>query len=442
MKHPRLAAVLISGGVLLPVAALAEAPASEKTAPPISTPQPGPDVSKAQGSPPPPAAPQEAENLVRVYGVVNTRVTVASGAVESYSQPNAVAITAAGNPVISNSPDDARYSFQAAQTRFGLWANEKGRLRGHLELDFVDYTKATPTVASMPRLRIADAEYTFAPGHVVSLGQDWDLHAPLNPHGINMVGALFLAGNTAFMRQQAKYLYSGTSLELGAALGFPAPNNTPKDAALELGSIPTLAVRAAYKAGKSKVGVSAIGTSFPFAYGTPQERRGFAFSAAAFTELFPTTSTNIRAEVNFGQDSANLGLLTLAQGQVAADVREVGGWVSVRQALASEHALYAMFGTEHVLNRADVVPSYSYAAPPADGSPPPFTSAALAGTGPGILNNTAARVGYEFKPMSNASFVVEGFGYRTHHQLQAVDVDRTSAVRHAYGIETGVLLSF
>ena len=415
MNHPRLAAVLISAGLLVPVAALGQAPAP---------------------------APTEGENLVRIYGVVNTRIVVSSGAVESFSQPNASAISAAGNPVFSNEPDDARYSFQAAQTRFGLWVNEKGSLRGHVELDFIDFAKATPTVASMPRLRIAIAEYAFSPGHTLALGQDWDLHAPMNTHSINMVGNLFQAGNAGFMRQQLRYVYSGTGVELGAALGFPAANITPKDAALELGSLPTLALRAAYKAGKNKVGVSALGAALPFGRGTDQARRAFAFSTVLYTELFPTANTNIRAELNFGQDAANLGMLTLAQGNVAEDVREVGGWVSVRQALTSEHALYAMVGTEHVLNRDDLAPSYTYAAPPTDGTPPAFSTATLAGTGPGIRDNTTVRVGYEFKPVTTTSIILEGFGYRTHHRLQAVDEGRANAVRHAYGVETGVLLSF
>lgn len=420
MNHPRLAAVLISASPLVPVAALGQAPAPA----------------------PPPGAPTEGENLVRIYGVVNTRIVVSSGAVESFSQPNASAITAAGNPVFSNEPDNARYSFQAAQTRFGLWVNEKGSLRGHVELDFIDFAKATPTVASLPRLRIAIAEYAFSPGHTLALGQDWDLHAPMNTHSINMVGNLFQAGNAGFMRQQLRYVYSGTGVELGAALGFPTANIAPKDAALELGSVPTLALRAAYKAGKSKVGVSAIGTSLPLGRGTDQARRGFAFSTVLYSELFPTPNTNIRAELNYGQDTANLGLLTLAQGSVDEDVREVGGWVSVRQALASEHALYAMVGTQHVLNRDDLAPSYTYATPPTDGTPPAFSTATLGGSGPGIRDNTTVRVGYEFKPVSTTSIILEGFGYRTHHRLQAVDEGRVNAVRHDYGVETGVLLSF
>ncbi|XXF80020.1 hypothetical protein P2318_09785 [Myxococcaceae bacterium GXIMD 01537] len=422
MNHPRLAAVLISGGLLMPMAALGQAPAATSSA------------TKTEKA--------EEENLVRPYGVVNTRVIVASRAVESFSQPNTVAITAAGNPVIANEPDHARYSFQAAQTRAGLWVNEKGRLRGRVEIDFVDFTKATPTVASMPRLRIAIAEYAFSPGHSIALGQDWDLHSPLNTPSINMVGTLFQAGNTGFMRQQLRYLYSGTDVELGAALGFPAPNNTAKDSTLEINSIPTLALRGAYKIGKGKVGVSAIATSFPFGRGTDQERHGFAFSTVLFADLFPTANTNVRAEFNFGQDSANLGLLSLAQGQTAGDVRELGGWASVRQSLATEHAVYLIVGTEHVLNPDDLAPSYAYPPSPPGGAPPAINTSALAGTGPGIRDNTAVRIGYEFKPITTTAIVLEGFGYRTNYQLQAVDVGRVNSVRHAYGVETGFLLSF
>lgn len=471
MKHPRLAALLLSGGLLMPVASLGQAPApppspappaepapapgapptapapappGQAEAPPSRTPPAGPDADKARGSATPPGAPSESQSVVRFYGFVNTNIIVSSGAVESFNQPNAVAITAAGNPILSNEPDAARYTFQAAQTRVGLWANEKGSLRGHVEIDFVDFTKATPTVASLPRLRIAIAEYAFAQGHTIALGQDWDLHSPLNTHTINMVGNFFLAGNTGFMRQQLRYIYSGPQVELGAALGFPGVNVTAKDAALELGSLPSLAVRAAYKIGKGKVGVSAIGAAVPFGRGTPQERRPLSFSTVAYAELFPTPDTNVRAEVNFGRNSANLGsLLTLAYGTVAADVREVGGWLSVRQGLAKHHGVYGIVGTEHVLNPSDLPPAYAYpATPPADGSLPAFSTATLAGTGPGIVTNTAVRLGYEFKPVTTTSIVLEGFGYRTRHQLQAIDEARANPVRHVYGVETGFLLSF
>jgi hypothetical protein len=365
-----------------------------------------------------------------------------SGAVESYSQPNAVAVTAAGNPVFSNSPDSARYSLQVAQSRVGFWLNEKGRVRAQVEVDFVDFTKATPTVASLPRLRLARVDYAFHPHHTLSLGQDWDLHAPLNPHGINLVGALFLGGNTAFMRQQLKYLYATPVLELGVSLGFPAPNNTAKDGAFELDFLPTLAVRGAYKFGKSRVGASAIATRVPFNLGLADERLREAFSVSLFSELSPSAETNVRVELNAGQNSANLGLLSLAQGRLAEDLHEVGGFLSVRQVIAGPHAVYGMAGYQKVLEPEKVVPGYGYVSTPTSGETPAFSTPALSGTGPGLLHNGSVRLGYEFRPHRKLAFVVEGFLFHSRFRLQDVDAARVGAARTSLGIETGALLTF
>jgi hypothetical protein len=429
MKNARLAALIVSGGICSATHALAQTPGTGDATPPSAT-QPAPTPT------PPPAAAESDEsdeNVFRFYGILNPRFVLANSAVESFSQPNESAITAAGNPIYSNFPEATRHSFQVAQSRVGFWLNEKGPLRAQVEVDFVDFTKATPTVASLPRLRIAHVDYTFLPGHTVALGQDWDLHAPLNPHGINLVGALFQAGNSGFMRQQFKYFYTAPGFELGAAVGFPAPNVGPKDVGLEIGALPTLAVRGTYKFGKSRVGVSAIATRLPFNFGGTDERYAAAFSTMLFSELAPSDTTNIRVELNFGQNSANLGLLTLAQGRAATDVQDVGGFISVRQVLTGMHAVYGMAGYQKVLDASQVVPSYEN---PATGG------ATLSGTGPGLLHNGSVRLGYELKPDRRLAFVLEGFLFQSHHRLQAVDAPNFNPDRTALGLETGAILSF
>ena len=407
-----------------------------------TAPSPVPAAPADATRPPPAPAAEDEENLFRFYGTLNARVVVSSHAVESFSQPNAVAITAAGNPVFSNAPDRARFTFQVAQSRVGFWLNEKGRVRAQVELDFVDFTKATPTVASLPRLRIGRVDYAFRPGHTFSVGQDWDLHMPLNPHGINMVGGLFQSGNGGFMRQQVRYLYASPSLELGAALGFPAPDVLAKDASFELGLTPTVAVRGAYKFGKSRVGASALATRLPFIVGVAEERFRTSLSVALFSELAPSAETNVRVELNAGQNTANLGMLTLAQGRADANVREAGGFVSVRQVLSGPHAVHALAGYQTVLTPDRVVPSYGYAATSPGGEPPAFSTATLSGTGPGLLHNGTVRLGYELRPMTKLAFILEGFLVRSHFRLQEVDVGRAEAVRTTMGVETGALLSF
>lgn len=433
MKNARLAALIISGGLCSATHALAQTPGTgDATTPGATQPAPTPTPPPAATPPPTPAADNNDENLFRFYGTLTPRFVIANGALESFSQPNESAITAAGNPVYSNFPDASRHTFQVAQSRVGFWLNEKGPLRAQLEVDFVDFAKATPTVASLPRLRIARVDYTIVPGHSVTLGQDWDLHAPLNPHGINLVGALFQAGNTGFMRQQFKYFYTTPGFEFGAAVGFPAPNVGPKDAALEIGALPTFAVRATYKFGKSRFGLSALATRIPFNFKAPDERFAAAFATALFTELAPSDATNIRVELNFGQNAANLGMLSLAQGRAATDIQEFGGFISIRQVLTGIHAIYGMAGYQRVLEPSKVVPSYEVSA----------AGPALSGTGPGLLHNGAVRLGYEIKPNRRLAFVLEGFYYQSHHQLQAADAPNFDAERTGLGIETGAILSF
>ena len=140
--------------------------------------------------------------LIRFYGVLKPTIVVAAGATESFSQPNASAITAAANPVFANTPDATNLTFQVAQSRVGVWLNEKGMLRGHVEIDFIDFTKASPTVAALPRLRIATVDFAPHKRFLLSFGQDWDLVSPLAPFGTNLVGASFQAGNMGFMRDR------------------------------------------------------------------------------------------------------------------------------------------------------------------------------------------------------------------------------------------------
>lgn len=171
--------------------------------------------------PPPPSAPepkpekpsplQAIANLMRIYGIVRPVVSFSGSAVESFSNPNASAPTAAANPVLANLADEARLSFQVAQTRFGLWINEPGVVRGHLEFDFIDFAKSSPTVQSLVRLRIAAVEWSPAASVTLAAGQDWDLPTPINPFGLNLVGGNFQAGNTGFMRQQIKALVKATA---------------------------------------------------------------------------------------------------------------------------------------------------------------------------------------------------------------------------------------
>jgi hypothetical protein len=422
----------------LPEAVVPAVPAPLPVAPPVA-------AIAAPSVLPPTSSPQGASILDTIleafhpYATLKPTVIVSGAAVESYSQPNASAVTAAGNPVLATLPTESRLTFQVAQSRTGAWFNEKGVVRGHLEVDFIDFSKASPTVASLPRLRIANIDWAPTKSFTLSAGQDWDLHAPINPHGSNLVGARFLSGNVGFMRQQVKAIGRLGDLELAGAVGLTAANTGAKDAAVELSPIPTFAVRASYLVGKGRIGLSGIATSLRLSPGAATERHAFAGGGTVFADV-TFGHTNLRGELSLGQNMANLGLLTLGLGG-PKDVAEWGGFLSVRHGITDMHFIYATVGFGHALNRDAVRPSYSYATLPTDGLPA-MSSAAIAGTGPGILHNMGATLGYELRLNKNLGFLLEGFVMQTEHQLIDFDAGRTARVRNAFGGELAALVSF
>jgi hypothetical protein len=160
-----------------------------------------------------------------------------------------------------------------------------------------------------------------------------------------------------------------------------------------------------------------------------------------YGEWLPSARTTLRAEFNVGQNTANLGTLSLAQGSLAANNREAGGFVSARQVLSERHAVYATLGFARLLTLDRAVPSYAYA-PTADGATPALGTGTVSGTGPGLLRNGSVRVGYEFRPTSSLALVVEPFFLQSRHVLQALDVGRAEPVSSALGLETGMLFTF
>lgn len=378
-------------------------------------------------------------DLVRIYGMVKPTVTYSSAAVESYGNPNASAITAAGNPVLSNSPDESRLSFQVAQSRFGIWVGEKTNYRAHLEFDFVDFGRASPTVQSLLRLRVATFEWSVTDRLVLSAGQDWDLDAPINPYGINMVGAQFLAGNHGFMRQQVKAVYTlGKRLELGGAVGLQNANATAKDSTVELGRMPSFALRATALLGSmGRVGMSGIVTRLRFSPG-PDERYALAGAGTVFGDVTPYETLNVRFEGYIGRNVANIGV-ALGTGSRAKDVEEAGFFVSARQLLTEKHALFGTFSHARALDPDEVSPSYSY---PSSTPAPDFSTATSAGTGTGFRWNQSARFGYAYKPAKPVILALEGFWYNTHHQLLDEDASRITGRRHALGVDVTSVYTF
>lgn len=374
----------------------------------------------------PPAAP-----IIRPYAWIKPTVVVSGSPVESFGQPNATAVTAAGNPIL-NPIDEVGSTFQVAQSRLGFWFAEKSPVRGQFELDFIDFTKSTPTVGALPRLRIAKVEWALSDSTVLMAGQDWDLFQPVNPYTVDIVAVAFQAGNTAFMRQQAKLLWHSDSLELGAALGMAGINNTARASIPEY-SLPSFAARAALLFGAAgRIGVSAIATSWRFSPDTDAERKALAGGVGLYGDVTPVERFNLRFEAYAGRNLANMGALSLGQGNATDNLDEVGGFLSAKYGFTDAHAIYGLVGLAQVLNDEDVVPSYAI---PAMGAP------AVAGTGPGMTSNLTARLGYEYRFDKSVAVMAEGFAFQSEHVLAATEAATTDGDVTAIGGEVGIFFT-
>lgn len=267
------------------------------------------------------------------YGFVLPFYSLSSAGVETFGQPNSGAITAAGNPIMAGATkDDYRSTFQVAQSRFGLLVNPMPDLEARLEMDFIDFSKSSPTTSANPRLRRAVVTYTLSADLKLIFGQDWDLISPLAPHTYDLVGHFFEAGDIGFMRHQLQAIHRTGRWETGIALGLPAANTGASDSNIELSVLPTLALRETYKGDDWEFGVSGLFTSLRAAK-TSSER--IASGALTFFGDFKAGTLEFRSEAYFGQNTANLGLLGLSYCRSGTITSEAGAYVSARNQMAT-----------------------------------------------------------------------------------------------------------
>jgi hypothetical protein len=264
------------------------------------------------------------------------------------------------------------------------------------------------------------------------VGQGWDIFSPLNPHTTNLVSALFQAGNSGFIRQQAAWTSTLGGLEVVGALGLPTTNNATVIGNLEYGLTPTAVGRLSYRHEKVLwVGTSMLAGMLRFTNTTNQERRRLSLLGNVFLEL-TTGPLNFRAEAYAGQNAGNVGMLTLSTGRYDRDAREAGGFLSARQGFGDYHAVFLMAGGATILNTDDVAPGYT----------PATATAKAARTGTGIDHNAVFRAGYTFSPLKWVSLFVEPFAIYTRHHLAKDDAARFSQDRLAAGLESGAMLKF
>jgi len=377
-------------------------------------------------------ASEDEKVAVRFYGIIKPAILIGNG-LESFGNANYVAVTAAANPLFLNDTDEVASSYQIQQTRVGVIVGQGSPVKGQVEVDFVDFTRSSPTQSTVIRVRQAFVEWTPSAGHKLTLGQLWDVFSPLNSHTFDLVGGMFQAGNSGFMRHQL--IYTGTlgSFEGALALGLITQNLTSTLGNVEYNRMPTVAARASYRPSKTTwAGVALIATRLAFDAARPTEKARLSAGANAFADL-ADGMWNLRAEAYAGQNLNNLGLLVLGQGTATTDVREVGGWASLKATLTQQHAVHVVAGGAFVLTPSNLSIGY---VPATDTTPATRLGAIV----PGIERNLGLRVGYAYTPTKGLSIVAEPFAFLTRHKLDpsaAADRDR-----FGWGLQLGSLYSF
>jgi hypothetical protein len=261
-------------------------------------------------------------------------------------------------------------------------------------------------------------------------GQNWDIFSPLNPLTMNLVGASFQAGNSGFLRPQLAYTYGkGEGVEISAALGLRGQNTGPALNLLEYGLVPSFALQAGYRMGKTWLGGSVIFTS-EMTSQTPREYN-IAVAGNLFANVMLTDWLTLVMEGYIGRNSNALGLLTLGSGTTVTDA---GGFVSVNFKFAKIHGVWVTVGGAAVLNPDQLALGYT----PATAEAP----AARVGIG-GMIHNVNLRATYLITPKPGLDFYVEPFLFITKHKLDAVDdPDGDLANQAAGGGQLGARYTF
>lgn len=351
----------------------------------------------------------QAEADLKFSGFVIPSWVGATHGVDSFSQPNMSAYTAAGNPAMATQGDSFRSSFQAAQSRLGISFSPETTSKGSLEFDFIDFAKASPTTGAMPRVRRAVVEL-FQGDFTFRFGQDWDLVSPLAPFSYNYVGHYFESGDIGFMRLQAQAIWKHGNQEQAIAVGLPGNNNTAADGAVELTLLPTFAARQTWNLAQMQLGASLLATWIRLAKTSPE--RALAGAATLFAQSASGATLEWRAEAYLGQNTFNLGMLGLAFGGSAApEIREAGAYISSKYHVSSTFSVFGGIGGAWVLNPSGMYSSYARTG----------GVATLASTGPGLEWNATLRLGVDWTLGKNAVLFAEGAGLLSRHHLLAGD---------------------
>jgi hypothetical protein len=259
------------------------------------------------------------------YGFIHANFSAASKGLESFGYQNQSAPTAV-SPSIEASSDRARSTFQVAQSRLGFFV-ESEVTQGQIEIDFIDFARASPNQSANPRLRIANVDYHLDSHRTLSFGQIWDIFSsPRKPFTYNIVGLYFETGNIGFMRPQFRYTYqTDSSWTFATAVGLAAKNTNSQDGEIEKSGIPTLAFTAINDSthGLQWGGSVIVSEVRPVASSAPLS---LVWGVNTFFSTESEQGFKTRSSVYVGRNLASIGTLSLARVTEDRSHSEIGGY--------------------------------------------------------------------------------------------------------------------
>ena len=359
---------------------------------------------------------------VTAYGWVLPTFAAASGPVSSFGIANQQAATGAYPTSFANGEALFRTRFAVSQSRLGVAYSPVPALRLVGEADLVDLALSAPVLTMRPRLRQAFIAWEVGANTELLAGQAWDLLNPGLPFTYNVVGLFYTAGNVGFMRQQLRLTYRTAPWELAAAVAGSGIDTNASDGAVGLNKVPLLQLRATYRtAAGAQLGAAAVAGTVAYSRGGDVLRRPLwgidAFATASVGRL---ESIGL---VYAGQNLADSGSLTIANGGPRRDGREVGAYVSGRLALDGPWRLHGGLGAAFSATASRRVTN--------------FDPVAAANGTTSILHNIAVKLGGSRRLLEHLDAFAEYSLFATRYQL-------TPKARYfiAHGLEVGLVCPF
>lgn len=289
------------------------------------------------------------KSKTKLYGFAKMDIGYADKAALSYGNNNLTAPTMAKRRS-SASDNSPRWVGFPGPSRIGLIHSFHPKVKGVIELDFMDFSLSNGNVNTRPRVRQLFVSYKPNRRWEIFGGQFWDIFSPLNSHTFNTIALFFETGNIGWQRSQFGFGYKlSKKISFKTALGVVGKNTLPgPKLGIELNSTPTLSGQLQYKEKKFGFYLSALTVdmkvrqplidsnrdgmyleydvansavtdplTYPLAYRlggdgiTKLKSGGYSFGFVTN----PTRKFEFKAELNYGSNFADLNALGISRAE-------------------------------------------------------------------------------------------------------------------------------